>query len=59
MFKGNVAHCEPSVSGVGWVWIDAGHPELNGFTDEAIGTEGDLVVNRSAHHGLAPVPPIE
>lgn len=57
MFIGNVACCEPDVSGVGWVWIDAGHLELNGYTDEAIGAEGDLVANRSAHHGLAPVPP--
>ena len=58
MFIGNVACCEPGVSGVGWVWIDVGHLELNGYTDEAIGAEGELVANRSAHHSLAPVPPI-
>lgn len=58
MFIGNVACCEPGVSGVGWAWIDAGHLELNGYTNEAIGAEGDLVANRSAHHGLARVPPI-
>lgn len=57
MFIGNVACCEPGVSGVGWVWIDVGHLELNGYTDEAIGAEGELVANRSAHHALAPVPP--
>lgn len=28
MFIGNVACCEPGVSGVGWVWIDVGHLEL-------------------------------
>ena len=58
MFIGNVACCEPDVSGVGWVWTDAGHLELNGYTDEVIGAECDLVANRSAHHGLARVPPI-
>lgn len=58
MFIGNVACCEPGVSGVGWVWIDVGHLELNGYTDEAIGAEGELVANRSAHHALAPVLPI-
>lgn len=58
MFIGNVACCEPGVSGVGWVWIDVGHLELNGYTDEAIGAEGELVANRSAHHALAPVPSI-
>lgn len=56
MFIGNVACCELGVSGVGWVWIDVGHLELNGYTDEAIGAEGELVANRSAHHALAPVP---
>lgn len=58
MFIGNVACCEPDVSGVGWVWTDAGHLELNGYTDEVIGAECDLVANHSAHHGLARVPPI-
>lgn len=58
MFIGNVACCEPDVSGVGWVWTDAGHLELNGYTDEVIGAECDLVANRSAHHGSARVPPI-
>lgn len=58
MFIGNVACCEPGVSGVGWVWIDAGHLELKGYTDEAVGAEGDLVAKRSEYHGLAPVPPI-
>ena len=58
MLIDNVACCEPDVSGVGWAWVDDGHLELKGYTDEAIGAEGDLVANRLAHHGLVPGPPI-
>lgn len=32
------------VSGPGWAWTDADHLELNGYTGEAIGAEGDLVL---------------
>lgn len=35
---------EPGVSGPGWTWTDADHLELNGYTGEAIGADGDLVV---------------
>ena len=35
---------EPGVSGPGWAWTDADHLELNGYTGEAIGADGDLVV---------------
>lgn len=35
---------EPGVSGPGWAWTDADHLELNGFSGEAIGADGDLVV---------------
>ena len=35
---------EPGVSGPGWTWTDADHLELNGYTGEAIGTDGDLAV---------------
>lgn len=35
---------EPGASGPGWAWTDAGHLELNGYTGEAIGADGDLVV---------------
>lgn len=35
---------EPGVSGPGWAWTDADHLELNGYTGEAIGAEGDLVL---------------
>lgn len=36
--------CEPGVSGPGWAWTDAEHLELTGYTGEAIGADGDLVV---------------
>ena len=35
---------EPGVSGPGWAWTDADHLELNDYTGEAIGADGDLVV---------------
>ena len=35
---------EPGVSGPGWSWSDADHLQLNDYTDEAIGAEGELVV---------------
>ena len=35
---------EPGASGPGWVWTDADHLELNGYTGEAIGADDDLVV---------------
>lgn len=35
---------EPGASGPGWVWTDDDHLELNGYTGEAIGCDGDLVV---------------
>lgn len=35
---------EPGASGPGWAWTDADHLELNGYTGEAIGADGDLVV---------------
>lgn len=37
-------YCEPGVSGSGWAWTDADHLELNDYTGEAIGADGDLVV---------------
>ena len=37
-------HYEPGVSGPGWAWTDADHLELNGYTGEAIGADGDLAV---------------
>ena len=35
---------EPGVSGPGWAWTDADHLELSGFSGEAIGADGDLVM---------------
>lgn len=35
---------EPGVSGLGWAWTDADHLELSGFSGEAIGANGDLMV---------------
>ena len=37
-------YCEPGASGPGWAWTDADRLELNGYTGEAIGADGDLVV---------------
>ncbi len=34
----------PGASGPGWAWTDADHLELNGYSGEAIGADGDLVV---------------
>ncbi|MGE9980744.1 hypothetical protein ACQRAJ_00655 [Collinsella sp. SGI.184] len=35
---------EPGISGPGWAWTDDEHLELNGYTGEAIGAYGGLVV---------------
>lgn len=44
LFIAGATYCEPGVSGPGWAWTDADHLELNGYTGEAIGADGDLVV---------------
>lgn len=44
LFIGGSTYCEPGVSGPGWAWTDADHLVLTGYTDEAIGAVGDLVV---------------
>ena len=44
LFIAGATYYEPGVSGPGWVWTDADHLELNGYTGEAIGAGGDLVV---------------
>lgn len=44
LFIAGATYYEPGVSGPGWAWTDAGHLELNGYTGEAIGADGDLVV---------------
>lgn len=43
---------EPGVSGPGWVWTDADHLELNGYTGEAIGAEGDLVLTLAGQNSV-------
>lgn len=35
---------EPGVSGPGWAWTDVDHLHLNGYTGEAIGVDGEMVV---------------
>lgn len=44
LFIAGATYYEPGVSGIGWAWIDADHLELNGYTGEAVGAGGDLVV---------------
>ena len=44
LFIAGATYYEPGASGPGWAWTDAGHLELNGYTGEAIGADGDLVV---------------
>ena len=43
---------EPGVSGPGWAWTDADHLELSGFSGEAIGAEGDLVVTLTGQNSV-------
>ena len=44
LFIAGTTYYEPGVSGPGWAWTAADRLELNGYTGEAIGAEGDLVV---------------
>ena len=44
LFIAGATYYEPGASGFGWAWTDADHLELNGYTGEAIGADGDLVV---------------
>ena len=44
LFIAGATYYEPGVSGPGWAWTDVDHLELNGYTGEAIGTDGELVV---------------
>ena len=45
-------YCEPGVSGPGWAWTDVDHLELSGFSGEAIGAEGDLVVTLTGQNSV-------
>lgn len=44
LYIAGATYYEPGVSGPGWAWTDKDHLELNGYTGEAIGAEGDLMV---------------
>ena len=44
LFIAGTTYYEPGASGPGWAWTDADCLELNGYTGEAIGADGDLVV---------------
>lgn len=43
---------EPGVSGPGWAWTDADHLELSGFSGEAIGADGELVVTLTGQNSV-------
>ena len=43
---------EPGVPGPGWAWTDADHLELSGFSGEAIGADGDLVVTLTGQNSV-------
>ena len=44
LFIAGATYYEPGASGPGWAWTDAEHLDLNGYTGEAIGADGDLLV---------------
>lgn len=44
LFIAGATYYEPGVSGPGWAWTDVDHLHLNGYTGEAIGADGELVV---------------
>lgn len=44
LFIAGATYYEPGASGPGWAWTDAVHLELNGYTGEAIGVDGEVVV---------------
>ena len=52
LFIAGATYYEPGVSGPGWAWTDADHLELNGYTGEAIGADGDLVVTLTGRNAV-------
>lgn len=44
LFIAGTTYYEPGVSGPGWAWTDDEHLDLTGYTGEAIGADGDLMV---------------
>lgn len=52
LFIAGATYYEPGVSGPGWAWTDADLLELNGYTGEAIGADGDLVVTLAGQNAV-------
>lgn len=52
LFIAGATYYESGVSGTGWAWTDADHLELNGYTGEAIGSDGDLAVTLTGQNTL-------
>lgn len=52
LFIAGATYYEPGVSGPGWAWTDADHLELSGFSGEAIGADGDLVVTLAGQNSV-------
>lgn len=52
LFIAGATNYEPGVSGPGWAWTDADLLELNGYTGEAIGADGDLVVTLAGQNAV-------
>lgn len=52
LFIAGATYYEPGVSGPGWAWTDAEHLELNGYTGEAVGAGGDLVVTLAGQNSV-------
>lgn len=52
LFIAGATYCEPGASGPGYAWTDADHLELNGYTGEAIGADGDLAVTLTGQNTL-------
>lgn len=52
LFIAGATYYEPGVSGPGWAWTDAYHLELNGYTGEAIGADGNLVVTLTGQNAV-------
>ena len=50
---------ESGVSGPGWTWTDKDHLELNGYTGEAIGADGDLVVTLVGQNSVVETHPMQ
>lgn len=52
LFIAGATYYEPGASGPGWAWTDADHLELNGYTGEVIGADGDLVVTLTGQNAV-------